>query len=87
MKLSTIVQETVPNIPKIICPGCSSPNISFEYIGDIEKRQGYFLLWCNEYLEGIHISRIRIPETANVTPFKGPDEQLAYIPNFLNITP
>lgn len=87
LRLSAIVQDTVPNVPKINCPGCSSSNISFEYIGDIEKRQGYLLLWCKKCLEGIHISRIKLPETANVIPFKGPDEQLAHIPNFTKINP
>jgi hypothetical protein len=87
LKLSAVVQETVPDVPKINCTSCSSSNISFEYIGDSEKRQGYLLLWCNNCLEGIHISRIQIPEMANVVPFKGPDEQIAHIPNFTKITP
>lgn len=87
LKLSAIVQETVPDVPKINCPNCNSTNISFEYIGDREKRQGYFLIWCNNCLEGIHISRIQIPEKAKVIPLRGPDEQIAHIPNFTKITP
>lgn len=87
LMLADVIQETVPDVPTLLCPSCSSPNIGFEYIGDAEKRQGYFLIWCNDCLEGIHNSRIRIPEAANVIPFKGPDEQLSHIPNFTKITP
>lgn len=87
LKLAVIVQETVPDVPTIHCPSCSSSHIGFEYIGDSEKRLGYFLMWCHHCVEGIHISRIKIPESAKVIPFEGPDEQLSHIPNFKKVSP
>lgn len=85
LTLSAVIHENVPRLPTISCPGCSSSHIKFEYIGDIEKRQGYFLLWCEDCLEGIHISRINIPDKAKVIPFNASHEQIVHIPNFKRI--
>lgn len=32
LKLAAVVQESIPDVPKINCPSCSSSKISFEYM-------------------------------------------------------
>ncbi|WP_155973082.1 hypothetical protein [Paenibacillus sp. Leaf72] len=87
LQLAAIVKETYPNVPKFKCPSCSSGNINFEYIGDAIRRKGYFLIWCNECLEGILISRIEIPEKATVIPFGATPDQTSHIPNYTKVLP
>ncbi|SFE87000.1 hypothetical protein SAMN04487969_108140 [Paenibacillus algorifonticola] len=87
LQLAASVKETTPNAPKLECPSCSSANINFEYIGDAIKRKGYFLMWCNDCLKGIHISRIEIPEKAKVIPFGATADQTSHIPNFTKVLP
>lgn len=69
IQLAKTVKQTIPNCPLLNCPNCNSNNIAYEYIGDSQKREGYFLTWCNNCLEGLHISRIDIPELAKMIPF------------------
>ncbi|MNW31229.1 hypothetical protein D3C74_81380 [compost metagenome] len=71
----------------LVCPNCSSNNIEYEFIGDSQRREGYFLIWCNECIEGLHISRVNIPENANVIPFNAPSELISHIPNFKRVIP
>lgn len=87
LSLVAVVQETVPHVPRMNCQNCTSESVSYEYIGDPEKRVGYFLMWCDECLEGIHISRFRIPESASIIPFHAGEEQMAHIPNFKKVSP
>ncbi|MBU5353310.1 hypothetical protein ACN9MH_04820 [Paenibacillus silvae] len=87
LQLAETVKETVPNRPLLNCPNCNSNNIAYEFIGDSQKREGYFLIWCNNCLEGVHISRINIPELAKMIPFGSPSELTSHIPNFTKINP
>ncbi|MCM3702074.1 hypothetical protein [Paenibacillus macerans] len=87
LQLAAVIKETIPSVPELNCPHCGSQNVSFEYIGDVQRREGYFLMWCNNCLEGIHISRIEIPEKAKIIPFGAPAEQISHIPNFTKVTP
>lgn len=87
LELASIIHKTVPEVPNIHCPNCSSINIQFEYIGDVDEKKGYFLLWCNDCLKGIHISRIHIPQKANIISFKASNDEISHIPKFHKISP
>lgn len=87
LQLAETVKETTPNCPLLNCPNCNSNNIAYEFIGDSRKREGYFLIWCNNCLEGLHISRIDIPELAKMIPFGSPSELTSHIPNFKKVNP
>lgn len=86
LKLAEEVQAE-PQSCLLVCPNCSSNNIEYEFIGDSQRREGYFLIWCNECIEGLHISRVNIPENANVIPFNAPSELISHIPNFKRVIP
>lgn len=87
LQVAEKVRQMVPDRPLLDCPSCSGHNIDYEFIGDSEKRIGFFLMWCNDCLEGIHISRIEIPKRAQVIPFDAPPELILHIPNFKKIIP
>lgn len=73
-RLQHTVKETVPDSPLLNCPNCSCHNIEYEFIGDAQNKKGYFLIWCNDCLEGLHISRIEITKQARIIPLGGPSE-------------
>lgn len=81
------IREEVPDKRNVSCPNCSRFNIGYEFIGDERNKVGYFLVWCNDCLEGVHISRIEIPEQAKVIPFDASLERILHIPNFKKISP
>jgi hypothetical protein len=51
------------------CPECQSQAIDFQYVGDIASRVGFLAVWCNSCLNGIHLSRVRVPESAVLMAF------------------
>ncbi|NDI35097.1 hypothetical protein [Chengkuizengella sediminis] len=52
------------------CPECQKETVDFQYVGDTETRIGYLEIWCDSCLKGIHISRVRVPESANLLSFE-----------------
>ncbi|NMO95004.1 hypothetical protein [Paenibacillus lemnae] len=87
LQLAETVITKVPDSPTLICPKCSGHRVKYEFIGDRQKNAGYFLIWCNDCLEGIHISRVDIPIQAKIIPFGAPSEVTSHIPNFKKINP
>lgn len=51
------------------CPECQSEAIDFQYVGDIASRVGFLAIWCKSCLNGIHISRVKVPESAVLLAF------------------
>ncbi|WP_051109133.1 hypothetical protein [Paenibacillus ginsengihumi] len=85
LRLAAIVKAAAPD--ELRCPRCGSGKIGHQFVGDAERRIGFLLLWCSDCLEGIHISRIDIPEKAAVIPFSAPAERLSHIPHFKRVSP
>lgn len=85
-KWMKIVPQIMDNIDKVYiinqikCPNCDKHGIDYMYIGDEETRIGYFNVWCNECLKGIHISRALAPTKAKFITFD--DNLRGTIPNF-----
>jgi hypothetical protein len=71
-----------------LCPECGARAIDFQYVGDVATRVGYFAMWCNSCLRGIHISRARAPENESMLSFKDPIELItSRIPNYQHVVP
>ncbi|WP_371365960.1 hypothetical protein SRRS_05210 [Sporomusa rhizae] len=71
---------------KSTCPKCKNHSIDYQYVGNLVTRIGYLNIWCKECHTGIHISRIKIPDNANVISFDTSEEELAKrIPNFMHV--
>lgn len=87
LSIAEKIREATPNSLKLNCPNCNSCKIGYEFIGDDQEKVGYFLIWCNDCLEGVHISRIKIPERAKIIPFEASSELISHIPNFKKVSP
>jgi len=70
------------------CPECGNDAVDFQYVGDRAARRGYLDLWCRHCGKGVHLSRVAIPEGANIIDFDAPEDVLtARIPNFEQVVP
>jgi hypothetical protein len=71
-----------------LCPECGGQTIDMQFVGDVTKRTGYFSMWCNTCLRGIHISRTRIPKNEVMLSFTDPlGTVTSRIPHFEQILP
>lgn len=50
---------------QIFCPECGHFGLEYQYFGFPQDKFGWKLVWCNNCMTGIQISRTRIPELAN----------------------
>lgn len=68
---------------KLCCPYCREMKIDYQFVGDAVLRVGYLCIWCMQCKRGIHLSRVTIPENANLISY---DESIDVIskriPNF-----
>lgn len=70
------------------CPNCKKEEIKYQYVGDITSRIGYLSIWCPKCLNGVQLSRVKIPEIEEIIPFEAPESLLQEkIPNFKRIHP
>lgn len=84
IKASFKIKEDPDNC---ICPQCSNIGLRIQYIGDLDKRTGYALVWCDNCLHGIHISRTFIPADVHALPFSVSTEEIArYVPAFRRLS-
>jgi len=70
LKLSADISGNAKQKPILQCPECRKETIDFQYVGDKETRIGYLDIWCNSCMNGIHISRVRVPVLADLIGFK-----------------
>ena len=68
------INNSLPEVPPLACPICGKSSIDFQYVGDIKTRIGYLDVWCTKCLNGIHISRAKIPKNTNALSFDTPKE-------------
>jgi hypothetical protein len=80
--------DNLPNKVLLKCPECNNETVDYQYVGDPKSRIGYLDMWCTSCLKGVHISRVQIPENAELIPFDAPKEQIINrIPNFKLVEP
>ena len=85
LKLSAEISIKPKPLSTLQCPECQNSTVDFQYVGDSETRIGYLDLWCNSCSNGIHISRVRVPDSAKLLEFN--DASLIdRIPSFNQIT-
>lgn len=51
-----------------VCPNCNSNQINVKLAGDSKNMMGFGVVWCQKCLNGIRLSRIKIPENISFTP-------------------
>lgn len=83
LKLSVILRDNGYSTNNLICPECKNMCIDYAYIGDSKTRIGYMCMWCNNCNRGIHISRVKIPDSVKYFEFNNDIENI--IPNFTEI--
>lgn len=67
----------------IFCPSCGLHNLQLSYVAQPATRVGYACLWCNTCLQGIWLSRVKVPLGVEFTSLdEAPEEIAKLIPKF-----
>lgn len=86
LKVSILMTDKLPDIKPVQCPTCGQNDVRVLYTGDVDTRIGCLDVWCNSCLEGIHISRAKVPITADNVAFRT-DWREPLVPNYKQVTP
>lgn len=65
------------------CPLCGLGSIQFRYIAHEESRMGYCYAWCSACLNGVHVSRAKVPAGIHFTDFDNADTEV--VPEFIHL--
>ncbi len=63
------------------CPVCGRDDVQSRFIGDLEKRLGYGILWCLICNNGGRLSRIQVPNHLEMRDWDD-EEVLSNIPEY-----
>ena len=63
------------------CPECNSSNIDYKYVGNKNTKIGSLVIWCNNCLKGVNLSRIIMPENGDFIDIND-NNMLDDIPDF-----
>lgn len=86
--LTIDIYKNLPNESILICPNCHQSGVDFQFIGDLQKKIGFMVIWCPFCLHGIHLSRVCIPDKAQALPFDTSIEEISKrIPNLIHVKP
>lgn len=78
-EVARVVARTSPDSCAMECPRCGRMTIRYQYVGDIESRIGFLMVWCDSCFHGTHLSRVKAPATVHMIPM---DAQGAVIPKY-----
>ena len=81
-----VAVQMVDGISPLTCPVCGKQTVEFAYIGNKETRIGFLPIWCSTCNKGIHISRVKAPETVKMIDFDDTKTIMETVPNFSLIT-
>ncbi|WP_433688997.1 hypothetical protein ACQP0I_13850 [Micromonospora carbonacea] len=82
-----IVYRTLPATSDLQCPNCAHRTLRLAFTGPPGAGYGYASFWCDTCLEGIHLSRVVIPERTPARSLEAPAEERGWdIPNYRLIT-
>lgn len=87
IKVNTEIIESHPNISTIKCPNCQETKVNYQYVGDTRSRVGFLDIWCNSCLQGVHISRTKVPERLSMISFEEVDEYKRRVPKYTAVEP
>lgn len=85
LKVAIEIAKSLPEANTIKCPSCHQKAIDYQYIGNLQTRMGYMLIWCNVCFEGINMSRVRAPESAPILDIDSKLELDNRIPRFIKL--
>jgi hypothetical protein len=80
--LKEIADTSIAGNRNLVCPKCRNNSIDYQYVGDQITRIGFLDIWCNSCHTGLHMSRVKAPENANMISFGSTEEIAKRIPNF-----
>lgn len=82
------IHAAAPKPVSVDCPSCGRGNVHVTYTGDPSTRIGYAIAWCDACLKGIYLSRVEIPDGAEMFTFDTPEAEVdALVPNVTLIQP
>ena len=88
ISITTEIYKTLPNVPALVCPNCDKLGVDFQFVGNLQTKIGFMVIWCPHCLRGIHLSRVCIPDKAQAISFDtSAEEILRRIPNFIPVKP
>ena len=88
LQLGKKIVERLPRRAAMRCPECRNESVDYQYVGDPIDRIGYLDMWCTSCQKGVHISRVEIPENADLISFNASKEQITQrIPSFTQVLP
>lgn len=68
---------------RCVCPNCGHRGLKVQFVGDREMMIGHAYVWCRQCLEGIHVSRVEIPQGVRMLPMNVTQEELMkYVPRY-----
>lgn len=77
------VYDALPAEPQGACPNCGHHTLRVVFSAKPDSAIGYAAFWCDTCMEGLHISRVVIPERADVRDTSLPsDEREPAIPDY-----
>ncbi|MGN9810221.1 hypothetical protein ACTMSW_12795 [Micromonospora sp. BQ11] len=78
-----VAYRAQPGATDLPCPNCEHRTLRLVFTGPPESTYGYASFWCDTCLEGIHISRVPIPEGVVARSSDDPAEKRSCgIPNY-----
>ncbi|WP_157441710.1 hypothetical protein [Actinoplanes awajinensis] len=78
----TKIRDAWPEPIDVPCPDRDQGRLHITYTGSPETRIGFATIWCDAGRNGIFLSRVGIPEGAEMLSFDAtPEERAAVIPD------
>ena len=81
------ITDALDCLPTVPCPNCGVKTLRVRFVGanDVRAASGY--LWCDTCLTGIVVSRMGVPDGAEIIPFDLPKDQRPPMPDYTLVWP
>ena len=76
LKIFKAIASSGGEAPDIACPECGESSVDYQYIGNTNTRIGYLRIWCPSCRKGVHLSRVKIPQGAQMLSFDASKDEL-----------
>lgn len=87
VRVASVISDYVDKMDELTCPYCGENQLDYVYVGDLETRIGYEIVWCNHCLRGIQISGVKVPLNVEMLSFNGDEDLNERIPKYSAVTP
>ena len=72
---------------EVTCPECGKNHIDYRFVANLKKNTGYLSIWCNSCLNGIQVSRVKVPDISRKVDMYDDESLKKEIPNFKLVHP